>query len=167
MTTILPDFLPGRLVLERGVSRDYHALEQFHYLPKRPATWVDVRRIRYSDASDDRVVAVAVLSFPRASCHLRNRFLGLHFSSTRESLRFVNANIRSISRVIVHPQFRSLGLSTVLVRSLIEHCPTPYIEAIAMMARAHPFFERAGMTRVAPDRPDDPIYFIHDCRQHP
>jgi len=162
MNYALPEFLPGRLVLERGSPADYIAMEQFHYLPKRPATWADVLRIRYSDADDDRIIAVAVLSFPRASCRMRDRFLKRQFTSTRQSLEFVNAHIRAISRVVVHPQFRSLGLSTVLIRSLIDRSPTRYVEAIAMMSRAHPFFERAGMVRVEPDTPDDPIYFIHD-----
>lgn len=158
----LPNFLPGRLILESGSASDYRLLNAFHYLAKRPATWVMVRRIRYSDAEDDRIVAIAVLSYPRASCRLRDQTLGLSFNSTRESLQFVNQNIRAISRVIVHPQFRSLGLSTLLVRDLIRRCPTRYIESVAMMGRAHPFFVRAGMKQIDPDQPDDPVYFIYD-----
>ena len=79
-----------------------------------------------------------------------------------EQLRFANANLRTISRVIVHPQFRALGLSTQLIRCLCAHCPTRYVEASAMMGRAHPLFERAGMTRVEPQGDDEPIYYIFD-----
>jgi N-acetylglutamate synthase-like GNAT family acetyltransferase len=79
-----------------------------------------------------------------------------------QNLRFANRHIRTISRIIVHPQFRSLGLSTALVRCLCDNCDTQYIEAIAMMAKAHPFFERAGMTRIDPVSPDEPAYFILD-----
>ncbi len=162
MRHILPDFLPGDLVLEHGSARDYAALEQFHYLPKRPATWADVWRIQYVQSSQSRIVAVGVLSYPVLSCRLRERFFNRKGCSRKEQIRFVNEQLRTISRVIVHPQFRSLGLSTVLVECLIENCPTRYVEALAMMARAHPFFEKAGMIRIDPDDPQAPIYYIYD-----
>jgi GNAT superfamily N-acetyltransferase len=162
MNVQLPDFLPGKLVLEPGIPRDYRALEQFHYLPKRPATWAGVWRIRYGQNDDERLVGVGVLSYPTARCSERERFFGHSHDPSGEHVRFANANLRTISRVIVHPQFRSLGLSTVLVKCLIQHCPTRYVEAMARMGRAHPFFERAGMRRVEPEDPKAPVYFIVD-----
>lgn len=162
MTRTLPNFLPGKLTLEPGSPRDYIVLEQFHYLPKRPATWARVWRITYTDRSGTRVIAAGVLSFPVPCSRGRQRvFNNAHLSYGRK-IRFANANFRTISRIVVHPQFRSLGLATLLVECLIENCPTRYVEASAMMARAHPFFERAGMKRVDPDNSDDPIYFIFD-----
>jgi len=47
MPYALPTFLPGQLTLDRGFPRDYLELEQFHYLPKRPATWCQVWTIHY------------------------------------------------------------------------------------------------------------------------
>jgi GNAT superfamily N-acetyltransferase len=175
----LPDFIPGTLTLRRGSSRDYAALEQFHYIQRRPATWAAVWVIQYHSVrayrsvehpvrfdgcptGASRPVAVGVLSYPVPSCRLRERVLGIERLSRREKLRWINRNVRTISRVIVHPQFRSLGLSSILVRCLCDHCDTRYVEAIAMMARAHPFFERAGMTRIEADDPDEPAYFIFD-----
>src|SRR6185436_3438382 len=111
MTHNLPDFLPGRLVLEPGTSRDYFALEQFHYLPKRPATWAAVWRIRYiaRDVDDDRTIAVGVLSYPTARSKPRERWFNMQSYSYGQMLRFANEHIRAISRVVVHPQFRALG----------------------------------------------------------
>jgi hypothetical protein len=171
MSYPLPDFLPGTLTLAPGSARDYRQLEQFHYLPKRPATWADVWSIRFRprDAPEDgdgRVVAVGVLSYPVPSCRPRERFLGRLGLSRSENLRFANQHVRTISRVIVHPQFRSLGLSSVLVRCLCDSCTTRYVESIAMMARAHPFFDRAGMTRIEPEHEDEPVYFILDRQSH-
>lgn len=162
----LPAFLPGTLSLSLGRPRDYTALEQFHYAAKRPATWAQVWTIRYrAEALSDpgsRIVAVGVLSYPVPSCLARERFLGRVGYSRNENLIFANANIRTISRVVVHPQFRSLGLSTILIRCLCDHCDTRYIEAIARMGRAHPLFERAGMRRIDPANPDEPLYFVMD-----
>jgi hypothetical protein len=171
MTDGLPQFLPGKLTLGRGSPRDYFGLEQFHYIAKRPATWSQVWVVRYHpdrhlvDRSRCRVVAVGVLSYPVPSCRPRERLLGIKHLTRREKLVIVNQQMRTISRVVVHPQFRSLGLSGILVRCLCDHCDTRYVEAIAMMARAHPFFDRAGMTRIEPEGFDQPVYFILD-RQH-
>lgn len=158
----LPDFLPGQLLMERGSAADYMTLKMFHYLPRRPATWAGVWRIRYIDAHDDRVVGVGVLSYPCGNSRLRNACLQRTTTSRAEMMQFANENIRCISRVVIHPQFRSLGLATALVRELIDQCPTRYTESVAMMARAHPFFEAAGMKRLNPVSPEDPLYFIHD-----
>jgi hypothetical protein len=165
----LPDFLPGRLTLARGNSSDYHALAEFHYVARRPATWASVWTVRYTEPTippahyaQSRVVAVGVLSYPVPSCRARERYFRRTHLTRNQNLRFANRHIRTISRVIVHPQFRSLGLSTALVRCLCANCDTRYIEAIAMMARAHPFFERAGMQRIESIDPDEPAYFILD-----
>jgi len=64
--------------------------------------------------------------------------------------------------VIVHPQFRSLGLSSILARWMCEQCDTRYVEALAAMGRAHPFFERAGMTRFEPTEKSGAVYYLFD-----
>src|SRR5207249_7564567 len=139
--TALPDFLPGELQLDRGTRRDYDELAGFHYLCGPPGPSVSIWTVRYVESSKSRVIAVAVLSYPVPSFLPRRRALRLTGSRKRE-LRFANARIRTISRVIVHPQFRALGLSTRLVRCLCEHCDTRYVEAMAIMGQAHPLFER-------------------------
>ncbi|HEV2293682.1 MAG TPA: GNAT family N-acetyltransferase [Tepidisphaeraceae bacterium] len=215
----LPDYLPGRFALARGRPSDYFALEHFHYLPKRPATYADVWVVRYDepnvpapldrvlsfqakafpgvgvalaeqdalearwrcDARRDaqqrqedrsRVVAVGVLSFPGFRSLPRERALNLLDCSHRERLRFNNAHLRTISRVVVHPQFRGLGLASALVRQLIAICPTRYVESSAVMARVHPFFEAAGMRRIdhnasKHDEAAKPAYFIFDKESTP
>lgn len=166
MPVSLPQFLPGSLSISHGNPRDYMALEQFHYASGRPATWAQVWTIRYRGRPltecEERIVAVGVLSYPVPSCLARERFFNRTGITRNENLIFANANIRTISRVVVHPQFRSLGLSTQLIRCLSDHCDTRYIEAIARMGRAHPLFERAGMRRIDPANPDEPLYFVMD-----
>ena len=56
------------------------------------------------------MIAVGVLSYPTPSHRGRERVLGLGGPRYGEKLRFVNAHVRTISRVIVHPQFRALGI---------------------------------------------------------
>lgn len=166
----LPDFLPGKFSMLRGRPRDYADFEVFHYRPGRPATWADVWLVRYdlppqnakSYLDISRNVAIGVLSYPTAVSRGRKKFFAQAGWSYQEQLRFANGNLRTISRVVVHPQFRALGLASAIVRQLIDCCPTRYVEATAMMGHAHPFFARAGMQTVAPALPGHPLYYIFD-----
>ena len=88
--------------------------------------------------------------------------MGLSGPRYGEKLRWINAHVRTISRVIVHPQFRSLGIASQLVRRVLLDCPTRYVEAVAAMGAVHPFFARAGMTMVEPVHEAEPAYFIFD-----
>src|SRR4051812_42913036 len=127
MTTSLETFLPGQLRLTRGTPQDYRALERFHYRTKSPATWAGVWVVQYQEnASPSRAIAVAVLSYPTVNSNARDRALHLAHWPARRKLAFVNRHVRTISRVIVHPQFRSLGLASRLVRCVCEKAPTRY-----------------------------------------
>ena len=169
---LLTSFLPGELRIERGKAADYRTLEAYHYRRGRPASWAQIWTIRYVPPPEppgaraqarltSRVAAVAVVSYPIPNCLPRRRALGL-VCSPAEQLAFANQHIRSISRVIVHPQFRALGLSAILVRWICEHCDTRYVEALAAMGRAHPFFERAGMKRYESTKENNAVYYLFD-----
>lgn len=58
-----------------------------------------------------------------------------------------------ISRVVVHPKYRSIGLGEKLIRESLPLVGTPYVELVAVMARYNPFAERAGMCRVLVQEP--------------
>jgi GNAT superfamily N-acetyltransferase len=163
---LLTTFLPGELRLERGTAGDYRALEAHHYRRGRPASWAQIWTIRSvpppgRSRHGPRVAAVAVVSYPIPNCLPRRRALGL-VCSPAEELAFANEHIRTISRVIVHPQFRALGLSSILVSWICEHCDTRYVEAMAAMGRAHPFFERAGMKQYEPTQKNGAVYYLFD-----
>ncbi len=151
MSILLEPIVPGSLRLERGDRRDYQSLQRFHYRQALPATFADVWRIRHQPTDDhaERIVAVAVLSWCVPCVKPRQRFFGITQQPYAEQIRFANANLRTLSRIIVHPQFRGIGLAVRLVRCLREHCPTPWIETLARMGAGHPLFERAGMTLIS------------------
>jgi hypothetical protein len=158
-------YLPGTFHLEPGTFADYRALSRFHYRAGPPATVAGVWRIRYinsNQSTHNQLAAVGVLSWPVPCCRERNRAFGLHGLRYGQRLAFANEQLRTISRVIVHPVFRATGLAVRLVQCLCEHCPTRHVEALATMGWVHPFFERAGMTRLNPDRPGRPVYYHFD-----
>jgi GNAT superfamily N-acetyltransferase len=162
----LPDFLPGRLCLRPAAVADYLALAPFHYRAPRPATWARILAVTYEpqhpcDSSRPRCVAIGVLSWPTAVSKPRRQAFGLAGRDYATQIAFANLHVRTISRIIVHPQFRGLGLARLLILRLCDACPTRFVEATAAMANAHPMFERAGMHRL-PRGDSGPAYFWLD-----
>ena len=87
------------------------------------------------------------MRLPAMAVEMRNVALGgiLSASSQRDKLSFINNNIRNISRVVLEPRFRGLGLAAWLVRETLPLVNVPIVEAMAVMGHVNPFFERAGM----------------------
>jgi hypothetical protein len=85
---------------------------------------------------------------PSVGAELRNIATGNVFAGfdNRTRLGLINKNIRCISRVIIEPRFRGLGLASRLVRETMPKMDVPIIEAMAVMGLVNPFFEKAGMT---------------------
>lgn len=158
--------LESSLELCQGDYRDYEALASMHYRDAKPATIARVIALRCTRAdclnrftscatpiadSGRATEAVAVLVESRPVLHLamREYALGDRYRALPDMRRraaMVNAELRCISRVIVHPQWRGLGLATRLVRHALDTATTTYTEALAAMGHVHPFFARAGMT---------------------
>jgi len=168
-------------VLKSGSRADYQALERFHYVAGPPATWAQIWTIYHH--ADERCfsdlrpfasicgssarrpatpIAVAVLSHPCLNCHARERALNLARMSRKRRQRFVNQHIRTISRVIIHPTYRGLGLASILIDCILESCPTRYVEALATMARAHPLFAKSRMQEFPAEDGKKPSYFLFD-----
>jgi GNAT superfamily N-acetyltransferase len=84
---------------------------------------------------------------PSAGAELRNIATdGFFFGfDSRTRLGLINKNIRCISRVIIEPRYRGLGLASRLVRETMPEIDVPVIEAMAVMGAVNPFFEKAGM----------------------
>jgi GNAT superfamily N-acetyltransferase len=152
----------------QGAMSDYHALSSFHYRAARPATVTRVLalRHRWPSAADRfagradrwRTIAVLVESMPTLHGRMREQALGQRYGAWPAGPRaaLLKAELRCISRVIVHPQWRGLGLAVRLVREALQSAETPLTEAYAAMGKVNPFFEKAGMTAYpSPPRADD------------
>jgi tRNA(Met) C34 N-acetyltransferase TmcA len=61
--------------------------------------------------------------------------------------------ISTISRVVIHPKYRNIGLGTKLIQKTLAQAGTPCVETIAVMARYNSFFEKAGMHKTAESKP--------------
>jgi len=97
--------------------------------------------------SGTKTVGVITYTMPSPSLELRNVATNNFFAGFDKStqLALINKNIRCISRVIIEPRFRGLGLASRLVRQTMPEMNVPVIEAMAVMGLVNPFFEKAGM----------------------
>jgi GNAT superfamily N-acetyltransferase len=129
---------------------DYRRLSVFHYRSAEISPYAAIYAIKDTHPVRSRLgglAGVIVYTMPAPALELRNIategcFCGL---SRRDGLQLVNENIRCISRIIIEPRYRGLGLARHLVAETMGRLNVPIIEAMAIMGRVNPFFEKAGM----------------------
>ena len=139
------------LTLSRAHPRDFHALARFHYRAAPPATVDLILTLR----DDEGPVACLVISRPTLNSWWRPRaWPDLARPTRRAAAHALNQHLRTISRVIVDPRWRGLGIARRLVRAYLDEPLTPATEAAAAMGACCPFFAAAGMTeyRLGPRR---------------
>ncbi len=140
-----------KLQIVPGCLDDYKKLACFHYRDSRIGPFVVIFAIRLGKAPGARLgaetVGVIVYTMPSVGVELRNIATGNLFSGLDKGTRLalINKNIRCISRVIIEPRFRGLGLASRLVRETMPRMGVPIVEAMAVMGLVNPFFEKAGM----------------------
>jgi GNAT superfamily N-acetyltransferase len=128
--------------IEPGTLQDYKALSQFHY---RTAQCPAPRKI-FDLKRGKEMCGVIVYSFPPPMSFGRSK-------AWKGTLQQLQKEVSTISRVVVHPKYRSIGLGAKLVGDTLPLAGTPCVEAVAVMARYNPFFEKAGMRRIAESAP--------------
>jgi GNAT superfamily N-acetyltransferase len=169
--------------VEAGRLEDWYALAGLHYRSHLIGGVAKIFVLKYSDAAGvqsinpspdplghplprergeeetatrGELIGVIAYSYPAVALAARNRALAPLVARlpARGRARFWNGHLRTISRVVLEPNWRGLGLAARLVRETLPQAGTPYVEALAAMARVHPFFAQAGMTEY--DAPPPP-----------
>jgi len=142
-----------------GTLDDYRQLAHYHYRDSRPGPFKAIfalkpsrsfRKVRSRDSGEvtyGKAVGVIVYSMPSPRLELRNVATDNFFAGFDRStqLELINRNVRRISRVIVEPRYRGLGLACRLVKETMPEMNVPIIEAMAVMGLVNPFFVKAGM----------------------
>ena len=135
--------------VEEGTREDYEKLAAFHYRDSRGL--VCAQKIFVLKRGDE-LCGVIVYRFAPVHTYGRKAALGRTLT-----IREVNRDLTCIARVVVHPKYRTIGLGVKLVRETLPLAGKPYVETTAVMARYNPFFERAGMTKIAESKPNPAI----------
>ena len=137
-----------KLQVVPGCFDDYKQLAHYHYRDSRLGPFERIFALKpVGGTLHTKAVGVIVYALPVPGLELRNVatdnfFVGFDRST---QLALINKNIRCISRVVIEPRFRGLGLASRLVRQTMPKMNVPIIEAMAVMGLVNPFFEKAGM----------------------
>ncbi|MCK4318610.1 hypothetical protein KAW53_07605, partial [Candidatus Bathyarchaeota archaeon] len=91
----------------------------------------------------DELIGVIAYTYPTPTASGRVKAVGY-----RPYLKELNKEWTLISRVIVHPKYRTIGLGVKIVKDTLGLTGRRHVELTAVMAQYNPFAERAGMTLI-------------------
>ncbi len=147
--------MPGCTLLKNihiveGSFEDYKNLAVYHYRDAKPGPWTNIFALkpRANAILDVNTIGVIVYSLPNPGLELRNAATNNFFKGLDKStqLSLLNKTVRRISRLVIEPRFRGLGLAVMLVHETMPMLNIPIIEASGIMGMVNPFLEKAGMT---------------------
>ena len=138
--------------VKKGSIEDYKKLGRFHYRTQDDgeSTGQGIREY-FKLLFHDDLIGVIVYSGSYLNLKPRNMVFGERYVYTPGDLfkaRLINEEIARISRVVIHPKFRGIGLGAFLVRETLPQVNAKVVEVLAVMAKYNPFFEKAGMVKV-------------------
>ncbi|MCW4024950.1 MAG: ABC transporter ATP-binding protein [Candidatus Bathyarchaeota archaeon] len=129
--------------VERGALEDWQKLSNFHYRSHNTSA----RRAIFCIRRKDELCAVIVYCYPFPQCAGRSLVL------PKMDLKELNQKLSIISRIVVHPKYRTIGLGEKLIRDSLPLAGTPHVEMIAVMPKYNPFAEHAGMKKILVKEP--------------
>jgi ABC-type transport system involved in cytochrome c biogenesis ATPase subunit/GNAT superfamily N-acetyltransferase len=133
--------------LEEGTTKDWKELAVFHYRSHRAGA---IRKI-FCLKRGEELCGVIVYCYPPPEAYGRRMVL------PKMTMKELNHKLSIISRVVVHPKYRTMGLGCRLVRDTLGRAGTECVELPAVMAKYNPFAERAGMRRIAEQQPSKEV----------
>jgi len=138
--------------IEKGSIEDYERLKRFHYRSKNEKELASLRmKDCYKLLYGSSLIGVIVYSYSYLNLKPRNMVFGDRYVFTPGDLhkaQLINEEIARISRVVIHPKFRGIGLGEFLVKETLPKVNAKVIEVLAVMAKYNPFFEKAGMLKM-------------------
>jgi hypothetical protein len=142
--------LTRNIKIVEGCFGDYKELASYHYRDAGPGLFTKIFALKPGHETFFKIktIGVIVYSMPNPSLELRNIATNNFFAGLDRNtqITLLNKTVRRISRVIIEPRFRGLGLASRLVRETMPWLNVPIIEASGVMGMVNPFFEKAGMT---------------------
>ena len=133
------------ITFREGSKEDYKKLAYLHYRDSQ----VPVPLKFFAMERGEELVGVIAYSYPPIITAGRKQAVGY-----KPEVEELNRNWAIISRVIVHPKYRTTGLGHRLVKETLPLCGRRHVELVAVMAQYNPFAEHAGMKRILEKQPD-------------
>ena len=145
--------LTRQMTIQQGTKADYKALSQFHYRTSRlPAP----RKI-FTLKRKEELCGVIVYSYPSPITFWQKPRFGKVTSSSfkaksASSAAWLSTRSTAASVWVQNSSRKPLG-----------QAGTPCVETVAVMAKYNPFFEKAGMQRIAESKPS--THVVHALQE--
>jgi ABC-type iron transport system FetAB ATPase subunit/GNAT superfamily N-acetyltransferase len=131
-----------------GTRADWLHLAPLHYAAGDPATFQAVHVAEHPDCSGP--AAVAVMSWP--DLHSAARALATHdgfkIRGRPDEVAKLNRSVAKLSRIVVTPELRGVGVARWLIARVIDHTRAQYVECVTAMGRYSPFLAACGFREV-------------------
>jgi len=148
--------LAEEMLVVEGSTEDWRRLACLHYRSHKIA---GPRKI-FCLKRGEELCGVIVYCYPPPTCFGRRLVL------PKMSMKELNEKLSIISRVVVHPKYRTIGLGVTLVKETLAKAGTPCVEMPAVMAKYNPFAEKAGMRKIAEQPPPKEALKIAEILEH-
>jgi len=136
------------MTYRRGDRLDWLKLKPLHYAAGDPATYHSVHVLEHPEIAHP--AAVAVLSYPDLHSGGRNLATEDAYKIAGSSARAqrLNREVLRMSRLVVAPEFRCIGVARKLVLSFLPSLTIRYLECSTSMGRYSGFLEKLGFRHV-------------------
>ena len=133
------------VTVQESSKEDYMRLAHLHYRDHR----VVAPHRFYSMRLGDELIGVIAYTYTTPTAAGRVKAVGY-----RPYLKELNKETL-ISRVIVHPKYRTIGLGARLVKDTLRQTGRRHVELTTVMAQYNPFAEKAGMRKILVKEPTE------------
>lgn len=156
-TVCVPPYCFEVTFRERRSGKDWESarfLEQFHYRGKGLNRLVGRRTVLIVESNMHGIIGYGVLSATVAAAKPRFALFHTNFKEQMQT-KLINQIVR-IPRVVIHPEFRGMGLGVLTAKHLVQYAKDYWdingyapilVEVIASMTDYHRFFENAGFMK--------------------
>lgn len=128
-----------------GEKKDWLKLAQFHYRSHKINAYSNI----YKMVLHDEVIGVIVYGYGPLALKARNIATNRIYIRNGKQL---NREMRTISRVVIAPKYRGIGLSVKIIKDTMPLLNSRYVEILSVMGVNNPFAQRAGMTDISYER---------------
>lgn len=136
------------VTIAKGTTADWLKLKPLHYAAGNPATVHSVWSAFHPEIPGP--AGVIVCSYPDLHSAARNLATDSKYQNVqdRRVATVLNREVVKVSRIVICPQLRGIGLAGSMLEHVVSSCGARYVECVTSMSRWTRFLERVGFREV-------------------
>lgn len=142
------------ITIAQGSITDWKAVKHLHYAAGDPATIKQIWTARMRP--EGTIVGVVCYSYPDLHSVARNLATDCRYQIGRgqHQAQLLNAEVAKLSRMVVLPEYRGIGLAGRLIAESVPNLGCRYVECVTALGNHSQFLSHSGFREV-PQSPSD------------